>query len=348
VLLLRRDIYELGQTHTTESLQRRTDLRSCGGPSVIDLSVDLGGIGLLNPVMPASGTFSDSLARIFDLNLLGAIVLKTITRESREGNPLPRVAEVPNGLLNSIGIPSKGFPDFVETVLPLFRQFRPPLIVSISAPTAQAFATLAGDLTLEGIAGLEINLSCPNLEEDGRSFAMSASSTSTVVREIRNATRLPLWIKLTPNTGDIVATARAAESAGADALVVANTFLAMAIDAETFSFRLGNNLGGLSGPAVKPIVLRMVYQTSRAVQIPVIACGGIRNTEDALEYILAGARAVQVGTATFIHPGTMLQIIEGLRNFCERRDVDSILSLIGKVRGRDCDVSVLTAAEARL
>jgi len=314
---------------------------------LIDLSVNIGGINLANPVMPASGTFSERLAQVFDINLLGALVLKTITRELREGNPLPRVAEIPNGLLNSIGIPSKGITDLIEKTLPFDRQFNPPLIVSISAPTAKGFASLARDLSLEGVAGLEINLSCPNLEEDGKSFAMSASSTHTVVRQIRAATHLPLWIKLTPNAGDIAEVAKAAESAGGDALVVANTILAMAIDVNTFQFRLGNIMGGLSGPAIKPIVLRQVYQCSRAVEIPVVGCGGISSTEDAVEYLLAGASAIQVGTATFIHPNTMPDIVEGLKSFCRQRGLPTISALIGLATHQQPDEASHTTLVSR-
>ncbi len=314
---------------------------------MIDLSVNIGGINLANPVMPASGTFSERLAQVFDINLLGALVLKTITRELREGNPLPRVAEIPNGLLNSIGIPSKGITDLIEKTLPFDRQFNPPLIVSISAPTAKGFASLARDLSLEGVAGLEINLSCPNLEEDGKSFAMSASSTHTVVRQIRAATHLPLWIKLTPNAGDIAEVAKAAESAGGDALVVANTILAMAIDVNTFQFRLGNIMGGLSGPAIKPIVLRQGYQCSRAVEIPVVGCGGISSTEDAVEYLLAGASAIQVGTATFIHPNTMPDIVEGLKSFCRQRGLPTISALIGLATHQQPDEASHTTLVSR-
>jgi len=306
-----------------------------------DLSVDLAGMKLANPIMPASGTFADGLAQVFDLNCLGAIVLKTVTKELRDGNPLPRVAETPHGLINSIGIPSKGIPDLLEHVLPYYRQFSPPLIVSISAPTLQGFASLAEEVSLPGIAGLEINLSCPNLEEDGKSFAMSATSTENAIRRIRAATSLPLWIKLSPNVGDIAEVARAAEAAGADVLVVANTVLAMAIDVNTFKFKLGNVMGGLSGPAIKPIVLRQVYQCARAVKTPIIGCGGISNAHDAIEYLLAGASAVQVGTATFIHPTTMPRIIEGIRDFCEEQSISSISTLIGRaISNQPVDVAL--------
>jgi dihydroorotate dehydrogenase (NAD+) catalytic subunit len=304
---------------------------------MIDLSVRVGGLTLANPVMPASGTFAEGLDKVMDFDRLGAFVTKTITRELRAGNPLPRVVERAGGLINSIGIPSKGVPYFLEETLPYYRKYKPPLVVSISAPTAEDFGRLATELTRAGVAAIEANISCPNIEEDGRAFAMRASSTEAVVRQLRAATSLPLWVKLTPNTGDLPEVARAAELAGADALVVANTILAMAIDLETFKPCLGNIMGGLSGPAIKPIVLRQVYQCARTVKIPVIGCGGISTTEDAVEYMLAGASAVQVGTATFVQPAAMTTIIDGLVKFCERRDIVRIADLIGAVLNEESD-----------
>lgn len=304
---------------------------------MIDLSVRIGALTLANPVMPASGTFGEGLDKVMDFNQLGAFVTKTITRELRAGNPLPRVVERAGSLINSIGIPSKGVPYFLDHTLPYYMGYKPPLVVSISAPAAEEFSRLAAELTLPGIAAIEANISCPNIEEDGKAFAMRAGSTEAVVRQLRAATSLPLWVKLTPNTGDLPEVARAAELAGADALVVANTILAMAIDLETFKPCLGNIMGGLSGPAVKPIVLRQVYQCSRAVKIPVIGCGGISTTEDAVEYLLAGAAAVQVGTATFVQPAAMVTIIDGLKKFCERRDIPRVADLIGAVLNEEAD-----------
>ena len=304
---------------------------------MIDLSVRVGGLTLANPVMPASGTFAEGLDKAIDFSRLGAFVTKTITRELRACNPLPRVVERPGGLINSIGIPSKGVPYFLEHTLPYYASYRPPLVVSISAPTAEDFAHLAAELTRPGISAIEANISCPNIEEDGKAFAMRAASTEAVVRQLRAATPLPLWVKLTPNTGDLPEVAKAAEAAGADALVVANTILAMAIDLQTFKPCLGNVMGGLSGPAVKPIVLRQVYQCARTVRIPVIGCGGISTTEDAVEYLLAGATAVQVGTATFVQPAAMTTIIDGLAKFCERREFDRISDLIGAVINEETD-----------
>jgi dihydroorotate dehydrogenase (NAD+) catalytic subunit len=304
---------------------------------MIDLSVRVGGLTLANPVMPASGTFAEGLDKVMDFNRLGAFVTKTITRELRAGNPLPRVVERAGGLINSIGIPSKGVRYFLEETLPHYARYKPPLVVSISAPTAEDFALLAAKLTRAGVAAIEANISCPNIEEDGKAFAMRASSTELVVRQLRAATPLPLWVKLTPNTGDLPEVARAAELAGADALVVANTILAMAIDLDTFKPCLGNIMGGLSGPAIKPIVLRQVYQCARTVRIPVIGCGGISTTEDAIEYMLAGATAVQVGTATFVQPAAMTTIIDGLVKFCERRDIVRVADLIGAVLNEESD-----------
>ena len=302
-----------------------------------DLSVRVGNLTLASPVMPASGTFAEGLEKVIDLNRLGALVTKTITRELRAGNPLPRVVERPGGLINSIGIPSKGVPHFLANTLPHYADYRTPLVVSISAPTAEGFAQLAAEISRPGVAAIEANISCPNIEEDGKAFAMGAPSTEAVIRQLRAATALPLWAKLTPNTGDLPDVARAAEAAGADAVVVANTVLAMAIDLDTFKPCLGNVMGGMSGPAIKPIVLRQVYQCARAVRIPVIGCGGISSTEDAVEYMLAGATAVQVGTATFLQPAAMTTIIDGLARFCERRDIARVADLVGAVVNEEAD-----------
>jgi dihydroorotate dehydrogenase (NAD+) catalytic subunit len=294
----------------------------------VDLSVRVGGLTLRNPVMPASGTFAEGLDKVMDFNRLGAFVTKTITRELRQGNPLPRVVERPGGLINAIGIPSKGVAHFIDYTMPYYAGFDVPLVVSISAPTAEGFASLAQEFSIPGVAAIEANISCPNIEEDGKAFAMSVAATEHVTRGLRAATKLPLWVKLTPNTGNMPEVARAAEGAGADAVVIANTILAMAIDLKTFKPCLGNILGGLSGPAIKPIVLRHVFQCARAVKIAVIGCGGISNAEDAAEYLLAGAAAVQVGTATFLQPTAMTTIIDGLISFCLHRDIPRVTDLI--------------------
>lgn len=297
--------------------------------AAVDLSVSIGGLRLRNPVMPASGTFGEGLAQVMDFGRLGAIVTKTVTRELRAGNPLPRVVEQAAGLINAIGIPSKGVAYFVAETMRHYTDCDTPLVVSISAPTAEGFASLAAELSMPGVAAIEANISCPNIEEDGKAFAMRADSTEAVTRRLRAATDLPLWVKLTPNTGDVPEVARAAEAAGADAVVVANTILSMAIDLNSFKPALGNVMGGLSGPAVKPIVLRQVFQCARAVRIPVIGCGGISTAEDAVEYMLAGASAVQVGTATFLQPAAMTTIISDIESFCRSRGISRVRDLTG-------------------
>jgi dihydroorotate dehydrogenase (NAD+) catalytic subunit len=297
---------------------------------VPDLSVSIGALRLKNPVMPASGTFGAELARLFDLNMLGALVTKSVTPNARTGNPLPRLCETSSGMLNSIGIPSRGLGYFLDQIVPLYADLAPPLIASISADTVEQFGDAAAQVTVAAIAAIEANISCPNLEADGRAFAMSPDATYDAIGAMKRRTSLPIWAKLTPNTADIAAIARAAEDAGADAVVVANTILGMAIDVETQRAKLGNVMGGLSGPAIKPIILRMVYQCARAVRIPIIGCGGISTAEDAVEYMLAGATAVQIGTATFIRPLAMRDTILGLAAFCERRGLRALRDLVGK------------------
>ncbi len=298
---------------------------------MVDLAVDVGSLKLKNPIMPASGTFSEELADVFDLELIGAHVTKTITRGLRDGNPTPRVCEVSGSMLNSIGIPSKGVGYFIEKTVPFYKRYKTPLVVSISGNTADEFATLCAEVSVDGVDAIEVNISCPNIEEDGKAFAIRASSTYDVMCKLRKATHLPLWAKLTPNTGETPEVARAAEEAGADALVVANTILAMAIDIRTRKPKLGNLMGGLSGPSLKPIALRMAYQCARATKIPVIGCGGISNAEDVLEFLIAGATAVQVGTATFINPAIMPSIITDLEALLAREGYASVRDVIGSV-----------------
>jgi dihydroorotate dehydrogenase (NAD+) catalytic subunit len=295
----------------------------------VDLEIKIGTLQLKNPVMPASGTFADLLSSVMDFDELGALVTKTVTEEIRDGNPAPRAAEVANGVIWNIGIPSKGVDYFLATTLPFYQKYSAPLVVSVSAPSAVLFAQIAERLTVPGVAAIEANISCPNLEEDGKTFAAHPSSTGKVMTELRRATDLPVWVKLSPNTEDIGAVARAAESEGADAVVVANTILAMSVDLETFEPTLGGVWGGLSGPAVKPIILRMAYQCAKAVRIPVIGCGGICTAEDVVEYMLVGASAVQIGMATFVRPQAMTDIIRGLRNFAQARGISRISDLKG-------------------
>lgn len=298
---------------------------------MVNLAVDIAGLRLKNPIMPASGTFSEELADVFDLDCLGAHVTKTITRGWRDGNPTPRVCEVGGSMLNSIGIPSKGVDYFLDNVVPFYARYSAPLVVSISGNTADEFARLCSEVSVEGVSAIEVNISCPNIEEDGKAFAIRPSSTYEVMKKLREATDLPLWAKLTPNTGETPEVARAAEEGGADALVVANTILSMAVDIRTRRPKLGNLMGGLSGPSLKPIALRMAYQCAKATRIPVIGCGGISNVEDVIEYLIAGASAVQVGTATFVNPLAMVRIIEGLELYLEQESLSSVRDLIGSV-----------------
>lgn len=296
---------------------------------MIDLATDVGRLRLANPIMPASGTFSEALADVIDLDRLGALVAKTVMPEIREGNALPRVAETPMGMLNSIGIPCKGPDAFVRDNIPAFKRFQPPFVASISAGTAESFAELARRVVAGGADVVEANISCPNLEADGHAFAVDPAATGRVTRALRRAVDGPLWVKLSPNAADIAAIAAVAEAEGADAVVVANTILGMAVDVTTRRAKLGAGMGGLSGPAVKPIVLRMAFQCARAVDIPVIGCGGIATVDDVLEFMIAGASAVQVGTATFRHPTTMIQLIDGLDAWCRDQGIARLADIVG-------------------
>lgn len=297
-----------------------------------DLNVKVGDVALRNPVMPASGCFAIEYAEALDFNRLGALVIKSVSPKPRAGNPTPRVTETPGGMMNSIGIPSKGLEHYRREVLPPYTRFDTPVVVSVSADTVDEFAQAIEAMSLPEVAVIEANISCPNLEADGMAFAMTPETTYKVVSAIRRRTQHPFWVKLTPNASHIAAVAKAAEEAGADALVMGNTVLGMSIDVRTRKPKLGNVMGGLSGPAIKPIALRMVHQCYRSVRIPVIGCGGISNAEDAVEFMLAGASAVQVGTASFIDPGAMQKIIDGLHAFCDETGVTHVRELTGQVR----------------
>ncbi|VVE87702.1 dihydroorotate dehydrogenase [Pandoraea bronchicola] len=296
-----------------------------------DLSVRIGSLTLRNPVMPASGCFAVEYAEALDLTRLGALVVKSVSPATRAGNPTPRVAETASGMLNSIGIPSKGLDAYRRDVLPAYTRFDTPVVVSVSADTAESFGQACETLSLPEVAAIEANISCPNLEADGMAFAMQPESTYKAVSAIRRRTSHPLWVKLTPNAGQIALIARAAEDAGADAIVMGNTVLGMAIDVRTRKPKLGNVMGGLSGPAIRPLAVRLVHQCHRAVRIPIIGCGGIETADDAVEFMLAGASAVQVGTASFRDPAVMGHIIDGLAAYCDTQAVDRIATLTGAV-----------------
>ena len=305
---------------------------------MVDLTTNIGDLVLKNPIMPASGTFSDELANVFNIGKLGAHVAKTITEEIRSGNPTPRVSESGNNMLNSIGIPSKGIENFKKKILPLYSKYKVPFVASVSAPSADSFAYICEEISVSGVDAIEINISCPNIEDDGRAFAMRPTSTLNVIKKVRSATDLPIWAKLTPNTGETIEVALAAQDGGANALVVANTILAMQINIKTHKPSLGNIMGGLSGPGLKPIIVRMVYQCSKVVDIPIIGCGGISNYEDVIEFILAGASAVQIGTATFVNPNSMTSILSDITNYCNENKISKISNLIGLVEdGNESD-----------
>jgi dihydroorotate dehydrogenase (NAD+) catalytic subunit len=297
---------------------------------MVELAVRIGRLTLTNPVMPASGTFGPELAQVFDLDALGALVTKSVTPQPRAGNPLPRLCETEAGVLNSIGIPGKGLEYFLAHAVPEWRRFRPPLVVSLSADSVAGFARAAARIAATpGIAAIEANISCPNLEEDGRAFAMHPESAAAAIAAMRAACDLPVWAKLSPNTADIAAVAQAVEAAGAEAVVVANTILGLAIDIERMAPKLGAGMGGFSGPAFKPIALRLVWQCAQAVRIPVIGVGGIATAEDAVEFLMAGATAVQIGTASFVSPTAMPAVLEGLLAFCARKGFARVSDLTG-------------------
>lgn len=299
---------------------------------MVDLSVQIGRLRLQNPVMPGSGTIAEGFAGAVDLDRLGAIVLKTITPDLRQGTLPPRVIEFKDATVFSIGIPSKGPDHLLNHTIPFYSRFKQPIVASISAETAEAFGQLAAYISTSEIAAIEANISCPNLKANGKAFGMDPDATGNVIEQMKRNTHLPIWAKLTPNVGDIAEFARVAEQAGAEAVIVANALLAMGIDAETWRPRLGNVMGGMTGPAVKPMILRMVYQCAQAVRIPVIGCGGAATGEDVIEYMLAGATAVQIGTANFVKPSAMVSAIDWIEAYCHRHEISRISELTGGLK----------------
>lgn len=296
----------------------------------VNLKVNLGGIEMKNPVTVASGTFGGpEYAPYVDLNRLGAVVIKGTTLEPRQGNPTPRIWETPAGILNCIGLMNPGVEVFLHELLPFYRQYDVPVIVNIAGNTVEEYGLLAEKLNVEGIAGLEVNISCPNVKKGGMAFGTDPAMVREVVAAVRAATPKPVIVKLSPNVTDIVAIAEAAATAGADALSLINTLLGMAIDIRTRRPALGNVMGGLSGPAIKPVAVRCVWQVAQAVDLPIVGMGGIMTAADALEFILAGATAVAVGTANFVNPRATLDIIEGLEAYCREEGITDIKELIG-------------------
>ena len=305
-----------------------------------DLSVDVGGLRLTNPIIAASGCFGYGVeyAHLVDLASLGGVAVKGLFLEPRDGHPPPRIVETPAGMLNAIGLQGIGVHRFVDEKLPALRDAGATVIVNICGSTVAEYAELARILSAaEGVAAIEINISCPNINEGGHTFGCSTSGVGDVVRAVRAATRLPIIPKLTPNVTDIALMARAAEDAGADAVSLVNTFLAMAIDVETRRPLLSNVVGGLSGPAIRPIAVRMVYECRAAISIPIIGMGGIANARDVAEFLIAGASAVQVGTANFEDPGIWPKLTKGLLEYLERHGCAGVSELVGTVdlTGRD-------------
>jgi len=281
--------------------------------------------------MTASGTFGNGLeyVKVFDIQRLGAIVSKAITLRPRRGNPQPRIAETAAGMINSIGLQNIGVDAIVRDVAPVWATWRVPVIANVAGESVADYAELARRLdSVPGVSGLEINISCPNVDS-GLEFGSDPGAAAEVTAAVRRQTDLPLLVKLTPNVTDIVLVARAVVDAGADALTLVNTFPAMSIDVKTRRPALGWGSGGLSGPALKPIALRIVYQVACALDVPIIGCGGIMSGNDAIEYFMAGASAVQVGTATFLNPRAPLDVLEGIERFLQDQDLEDVRELVG-------------------
>ncbi len=296
----------------------------------MDLAVQIGSLTLRNPLVAASGCFGYGVeyAGLVDLASLGAIVVKGLFLAEREGHPAPRIVETPAGMLNAIGLQGIGVRRFVAEKLPELRARGATVIVNVCGTTLDEYVEVARILSdAEGVAALELNISCPNIKEGGITFGCSLSGTFDVVGAVRRATRLPIIPKLTPNVTDVASFARASEEAGADAVSLVNTFLAMAIDVETRRPKLSNVVGGLSGPAIRPIAVRMVYECRQRVRIPIIGMGGIAGAADALEFIIAGASAVQVGTASFVDPFIWQKLLDGMRDYMQRHRVARIADL---------------------
>ena len=299
-----------------------------------DLSVRIGSLTLANPVIAASGCFGYGVeyADVVDLSLLGGVAVKGLFLAEREGHPPERIVETPAGMLNAIGLQGIGVHRFIGEKLPELRRRRATVIVNICGSTLDEYVELARILSdAEGVAALELNISCPNIKEGGITFGCSLTGTFDVVNAVRKVTWLPIIPKLTPNVTDVASFARAAEDAGADAVSLVNTFLGMAIDVETRRPKLSNIVGGLSGPAIRPIAVRMVYECRRMVKIPVVGMGGIASATDALEFMIAGAAAVQVGTANFVDPFIWTKLLDGLGDYLTRHGIARVSDLTGTI-----------------
>ena len=305
------------------------------GKMTPDLSVKIAGVELKNPVMTCSGTFGsgEEYSEFVDLNGLGAVVTKGIASEPWNGNPTPRVCEVTGGMLNAIGLQGPGIDVFVKRDIPFLRQYDTKIIVNICGHTIEDYIDVTERLADQPVDMLEINISCPNVHEGGKAFGQDPAMVQKVTEAVKRVAKQPVIMKLTPNVTDITEIARAAEAGGADALSLINAITGMKIDIHGRSFVLANKTGGMSGPAIKPVAVRMVYQTARAVKVPVIGMGGIACADDAIEFLLAGASAVAVGTANFIDPYVTAEIVDGIRDYMLRYGVERVTDLVGAVRG---------------
>jgi dihydroorotate dehydrogenase (NAD+) catalytic subunit len=301
----------------------------------MNLSVQIGELKLQNPVMVASGTFGYGVeyAQLLDLNQLGAVVVKGIRLHPVRGNTTPRTVEVVSGLINAIGLQGPGVDGFIKKYWPFLKTLKVPIIINIWGTTVDEYAEVTRRFdALGGVGALELNVSCPNIKEGGAQFGTDMKLLAQVVAVCRKATKLPLITKMSPNVVSIAPYARAAEEAGSDALAVTNSYPAMAIDIETRRPKLANVTGGLTGPCIKPIAIKLVWEAAKAVKIPVIGIGGIQNAADAIEFMMAGATAVAVGTANFYEPQTALQVIAGIREFMKKKNINDVHQIVGSVR----------------
>ena len=299
------------------------------------MRVDIGGIEIKNPVMTASGTFgyASEFEDLVDLNRLGAIVVKGLSLEPSRGNPPPRIVETPCGMLNAIGLENVGLAAFVKEKLPFLRRLDTPIFVNVYGKSTKEYAELAARLEdIDGVSGIEVNISCPNVKSGGMAFGAYPESAAEVVRAIRKQTTKPMMVKLSPNVTDITEIAKSVETEGADSISLINTITGMAIDIETRRPKIANITGGLSGPAIKPVALRMVWQVAQTVNVPVVGIGGIMTAKDALEFLIAGAVAVQIGTANFINPHATTDIIDGIETFLMERNISDIADIIASLK----------------
>lgn len=302
---------------------------------MVDLKIKIDKLELKNPVTTASGTYGygEEYVDFMDVNRLAAIFVKGITLENREGNPYPRMAETASGMLNSVGLQNKGVDYFINTIYPRIKHFDTHIIPNVNGSTIEDYVTVASKLNeLEGIKAIELNISCPNVKAGGMAFGITPKSAMEATKAVRDVFSGTLIVKLSPNVTDIAQMARIVVDAGADSVSLVNTFLGMAINAETRRPILGTVTGGLSGPAIKPIALRMVWDVYRAVKVPIIGMGGIMNAKDAIEFLLAGSSAIQIGTANYMDPAVSIKILEGIENYMVRHGVKSVTELTGAMQ----------------